>query len=84
MLAHQRGFYIDVLPNDHNKGTLDLCDEGTHDKSKRVIDYKFPFPVVVSKLLEYFEVDVNDELTKTIKVGSEIDFSTLEDQQCMD
>jgi len=46
-------------------------------KSKRHVDYKFPFTIVVSKILEYFEVYVNDELTGTIKAGSEIGCSTL-------
>jgi len=32
---------------------------------------------MVSKFLDYFKVDVKDELTKTIKDGSEIDCSTL-------
>ena len=46
-------------------------------KSKRLVDYKFPFAVVVSKFLEYVEVDVKDDLIENIKSGSEIDCSTL-------
>jgi len=46
-------------------------------KSKRVVDYRFPYAIMVSKFLDYFEVDVKDELNETMKAESEIDCSTL-------
>jgi len=46
-------------------------------KSKRLKNYRFPYAILVSKFLEYFEVDLKDKLTETIKSGSEIDCITL-------
>jgi len=46
-------------------------------KSRRLYDYKFPYVILISKLIDYFEVDVNNERNETIKVFSEIDCSTL-------
>ena len=46
-------------------------------KSTRLPDYRFPYAIFVSKLIDYFEVDTTNERNDTIKAASEIDNSTL-------
>ena len=46
-------------------------------KSKRLADYRFPYAILVSKLIDYFGVDVTNERNDPIKAVSEIDTSTL-------
>ena len=46
-------------------------------KSTRLPDYRFPFAIFVSKLINYFEVDTTNERNDNIKAASEIDNSTL-------
>jgi len=46
-------------------------------ESKRLTDYKFPYAIFISKLIDYFEVDTSDERNETIKSVNEIDCSTL-------
>jgi len=46
-------------------------------KSKRLTDYRFPYAIFVSKLIDYFEIDTTDERNETIKAVSEIDNATL-------
>ena len=44
---------------------------------KRLTDYRFPYAILVSKLIDYFGIDTSNEQNETIKVVSEIDNSTL-------
>ena len=46
-------------------------------KSKRLTDYRFPYAILVSKLIDHFGIDTTNERNETIKVVSEIDNSTL-------
>jgi len=46
-------------------------------KSKRLTDYKFPYAIFISKLIDYFEGDTSEERNETVKSISEIDCSTL-------
>jgi len=46
-------------------------------KSKRLADYRFPYVILVSKLIDYFGVDISNVRNKTIKAVSEIDNATL-------
>jgi len=46
-------------------------------KSARLPNYRFPFAIFVSKLIDYIEVDTTNERNDTIKAASEIDNSTL-------
>jgi len=46
-------------------------------KSTRLPDYRFPYAIFVSKLIDYFEVDTTNERNDTLKAASEIDNSTL-------
>jgi len=46
-------------------------------KSKRLADYRFPYAILVSKLITYFGVDTSNERNETIKFVSEIDNPTL-------
>jgi len=46
-------------------------------KFKWLTDYKFPYAIFVSKLIDCFEVDTKYERNETIKAASEIDNSTL-------
>ncbi|XP_068498369.1 uncharacterized protein [Phaseolus vulgaris] len=42
-----------------------------------LVDYRFPYAILVSKLIDYFGVDVTNERNDPIKAVSEIDNSTL-------
>ena len=46
-------------------------------KSKRLADYRFPYAILVSKVIDYFGIDVTNERNDPIKAVSEIDTSTL-------
>jgi len=46
-------------------------------KSKRLVDYRFPYAILVSKIIDYFGIDTANERNETIKVVSEIDNATL-------
>jgi len=46
-------------------------------KSKRLADYRFPYVILVSKLIDYFGVDTSNERNETIKAVNEIDNATL-------
>ena len=46
-------------------------------KSKRLTDYRFPYAILVSKLIDHFGIDTSNERNETIKVVSDIDNSTL-------
>ena len=46
-------------------------------KSKRLVDYRFPYAILVSKLIDYFGVDTSNERNETIKAVSGIDNVTL-------
>jgi len=46
-------------------------------KSKRLTDYRFPYAILVLKLIDHFGIDTTNERNETIKVVSEIDNSTL-------
>jgi len=46
-------------------------------KSKRLADYRFPYAISVSKLIDYFGIDVTNERNDPIKAVSEINTSTL-------
>ena len=46
-------------------------------KSKRLADYRFPYAILVSKLIDFFGVDAKNERNNPIKAVSEIDNSTL-------
>ena len=46
-------------------------------KSKRLADYRFPYAILVSKLMDFFGVDASNERNEPIKAVSEIDNSTL-------
>jgi len=46
-------------------------------KSTRLPDYRFPYAIFVSKLIDYFQVDTTNERNDIIKAASAIDNSTL-------
>ena len=46
-------------------------------KSKRITDYRFPYAILVSKLIDHLGIDTTNERNETIKAVSEIDNSTL-------
>jgi len=46
-------------------------------KSKRLTDYRFPYAIFVSKLIDCYEVDTTNERNEIIKAVNEIDISTL-------
>ena len=46
-------------------------------KSKRLTDYRFPYAILVSKLIDHFGIDTSNERNETINAVSEIENSTL-------
>jgi len=42
-------------------------------KSKRLTNYRFPYAILVSKLIHHFGIDTSNERNETIKAVSEID-----------
>jgi len=46
-------------------------------KSTRLSDYHYSYAVLISKFLNYFEVDLEDELFETVKSLSEINNGSL-------
>ena len=46
-------------------------------KSARLPDYRLPYAIFVSKLIDHFKVDTTNERNDSIKAASEIDNSTL-------
>ena len=41
-------------------------------KSRRLVDYKFPYIVLASRFIDYFNVDVSNEIVDFTKASSEI------------
>jgi len=46
-------------------------------KATRLSDFHYPYAILISKLLHYFEVDVEGELAEIIKPSSEINNGSL-------
>jgi len=46
-------------------------------KSKRLSDYHHPYAILISKFLNYFEVDLEDELSEIVNPSSEINNGSL-------
>jgi len=41
-------------------------------KAQKLNDYKLPYAILISRMIEFFELDVVDELTENLKQSSEI------------
>jgi len=46
-------------------------------KSMRLCNFHYPYPILIFKLLHYFEVDIKRELAEVIKPSSEINSGSL-------
>jgi len=46
-------------------------------KSMRLCDFHYPYAILISKFLHYFEVDIEGELVEVIKPSNEIDNRSL-------
>ena len=46
-------------------------------KSIRLSDFHYPYAILISKFLQYFEVDIKEELAEIIKPSSEINSGSL-------
>jgi len=46
-------------------------------KSKRLVDYRIPYVVLVSKFIEYFRMPLEGELSKPVKQNHEVTTKTL-------
>ena len=46
-------------------------------KSIRLSDFHYPYAILISKFLHYFEVDIEEELAEIIKPSSEISSGSL-------
>jgi len=47
------------------------------NKSKRLTDYRLPYVVLVSKMIEHFGVDLEEKLIETVKAHNEITCAVL-------
>ena len=45
--------------------------------TQKLNDYKLPYAILISRILEFFEVDLVDELAENLKATSEINQSML-------
>ena len=46
-------------------------------KAKRLCDFHYPYAILISKFLHYFEVDIEGDLAKVIKLSNEINSGSL-------
>jgi len=46
-------------------------------KAIRLSDFHYPYPILISKFLHYFEVDIEEELAKIVKPSSEFNSGSL-------
>jgi len=46
-------------------------------KDIRLSDFHYPYAILISKFLHYFEVDIEEELAKIVKPSSEINSGSL-------
>jgi len=46
-------------------------------KAMRLCDFHYPYAILISKFLHYFEVDIEGELAEVIKPSSEINIGSL-------
>jgi len=46
-------------------------------KVQKLNDYRLPYAILISRMIKFFEVDVVDELTESLKQSSEINQSML-------
>jgi len=46
-------------------------------KSMRLSDYLFPYVVLISKFLQYFEIDLEEELSEVVKPSHEVNNGSL-------
>ena len=46
-------------------------------KAIRLSDFHYPYAILISKILHYFEVDVEEELAEIVKPSSEINSGSL-------
>ena len=46
-------------------------------KALRLCDFHYPYAILISKFLHYFEVDIEGELAEVIKSSSEINSGSL-------
>jgi len=42
-------------------------------KSMRLSDYHYPYAILISKFLHYFEIDLEEELYEVVKPSHEVD-----------
>jgi len=47
------------------------------EKSKRLVDYRLPYVVLVSKLIEHFKIPLEGELTELVKLSYEVSKTNL-------
>jgi len=46
-------------------------------KSMRLSDFRYPYAILISKFLNYFEVDVEEEQTEVVKSSHEVNNGSL-------
>jgi len=46
-------------------------------KYKRLSDYHYPYAILISKFLHYFEINIEEELTEVVKASHEVNNGSL-------
>ena len=46
-------------------------------KATRLCDFHYPYAILITKFLQYFEVDLEQELVEVVKSSSEINSGSL-------
>lgn len=75
--AHRRGPHSNVSGNEYDQGQMVLCNEIPHAQIQAFDRLQGLYVILVSKFLEYFEVDRDGELFKSINPQNEITNATL-------
>jgi len=66
-----------LLPNEQGQDQLDSHHQRTYAKVYEVKCYHYPYAILISKFLNFFEVNLQEELTKVVKGSHEINNGSL-------
>jgi len=75
--ADKRRFNIDVLYGEQGENQLITVIKEHIRKTKKRPEYRISYVVLISKLIEYFKVDVENEVVEVVKAQHEISAATL-------
>ena len=76
VLVEEDLFYMYCIMNKVKINWIHIIKEHMQ-KSMRLSDYHYPYAVLISKFLNYFEVDLEEEQTKVVKSSLEVNNGSL-------